>query len=191
LAHRFLAAADDVAISFAACGYACVADIRGHTAMVTAEQFTDATVKVGGSDAELTARLDAELTALGVAATGADNQETLSVRVVDDAGELVAGLTGWTWGGCGGINFVWVRADRRGQGWGTRLLAIAEAAVRARGCTRMVVSSMTFQAPAFYVRHGYVETGRTEGLPGGHADVHFLKALPGGAALADVDAAGP
>ena len=41
----------------------------------------------------------------------------------------------------------------------------------------MVVSSLTFQAPAFYERHGYVETGRTHGLPGGHADVHFLKVL--------------
>lgn len=37
---------------------------------------------------------------------------------------------------------------------------------------------VTFQAPAFYERHGYVETGRTEGLPvDGAADVHFVKRL--------------
>ena len=38
---------------------------------------------------------------------------------------------------------------------------------------------MTFQAPGFYRRHGYLENGRTQGLPGGHADVHFFKALAG------------
>lgn len=44
----------------------------------------------------------------------------------------------------------------------------------------MVLSSFTFQAPDFYRRHGYVETGRTEGLPvAGAADVHFRKTLPG------------
>ena len=38
--------------------------------------------------------------------------------------------------------------------------------------------SFTFQAPAFYERHGFVETGRTEALPvEGHADVHFVKVL--------------
>jgi hypothetical protein len=44
----------------------------------------------------------------------------------------------------------------------------------------MVLSSFTFQAPDFYRRHGYVETGRTEGLPvAGMADVHFRKSLVG------------
>ena len=37
---------------------------------------------------------------------------------------------------------------------------------------------VTFQAPAIYERYGFVETGRTEGLPvEGHADVHFVKLL--------------
>jgi GNAT superfamily N-acetyltransferase len=134
-------------------------------------------MRVGEQDADLAARLTEELTAFNNAATGADDERHLSVRVDDAAGLLVAGLVGWTWGGCGGINLVWVRADRRHQGWGARLLQAAEAEARARGCTRMVVSSMTFQAPEFYERHGYVETGRTLGLPGGHADIHFLKTL--------------
>jgi GNAT superfamily N-acetyltransferase len=141
------------------------------------DQFTATAVRVGAKDDDLSARLTDELTAFNGAATGADDERDLSVRVTDPGGELVAGLTGWTWGGCGGINLVWVRADRRHQGWGSRLIEAAEAEALVRGCTRMVVSSMTFQAPAFYEKHGYVETGRMEGLPGGHADVHFLKVL--------------
>jgi GNAT superfamily N-acetyltransferase len=144
---------------------------------VADDQLAGVTVRASDKDADLAARLGDELTAFNNAATGAHDERPLSVRITGDDGELVGGLTGWTWGGCGGINLMWVRADRRHQGWGSRLIGAAEAEVRARGCSRMVVSSMTFQAPGFYERHGYVETGRTLGLPGGHADVHFLKVL--------------
>ena len=73
---------------------------------------------------------------------------------------------------------VWVRADCWGSGVGADLLAAAEQIARDRGCHRLTVSSFTFQAPAFYERHGFVETGRTETLPvEGHADVHFVKVL--------------
>lgn len=47
-----------------------------------------------------------------------------------------------------------------------------------RGISRDVrKSSFTFQAPEFYQRHGYVETGRTSGIPGGAEDVHMSKRL--------------
>ncbi|GAA5187863.1 hypothetical protein GCM10023322_37150 [Rugosimonospora acidiphila] len=137
------------------------------------------TVDVVDGDSELKARLEKELTAFNVRMTGADDEASLSVRVTDQAGALVGGLAGWTWGGCGGIGLLWVREQSRREGWGSRLLRAAEQEARRRGCTRMVVSSMTFQAPGFYRRHGYVETGRTEGLPGGHSDVHFFKRLDG------------
>ena len=47
----------------------------------------------------------------------------------------------------------------------------------ARGCTQIVLSSHSFQAPEFYVRHGYVEYGRIEGYPHGHAQAHLVKDL--------------
>jgi GNAT superfamily N-acetyltransferase len=134
-------------------------------------------LSVGGTDPELAERLSAELTIFNNAATGADDEAGLSVRVVDASGDIVAGLSGWSWGGCGGISLVWVHADHRHEGWGGRMLAAAEAEAIGRGCTRMVVSSFTYQAPEFYRRHGYRETGRTEGLPAGSSDVHFVKYL--------------
>jgi GNAT superfamily N-acetyltransferase len=135
---------------------------------------------VGGKDADLDARLDAELTAYNLATSGIRDQAEFTVQIADDAGELVAGLSGWTWGTCAGISLVWVREDRRTQGAGARLLAAAESVARERGCHQIVVSSFTFQAPGFYERHGFVETGRTAGLPvDGAADVHLSKRLTG------------
>src|SRR5690242_11587038 len=67
-----------------------------------------ARVAVGGRDAVLDARLDDELTAYNLAASGSADQREVSVRVDDGAG-LVAGLSGWTWGTCAGIAMVWVR----------------------------------------------------------------------------------
>ena len=132
---------------------------------------------VGGKDAELDERLDAELSAYNLATSGVHDQAEFTVRI-DDAGELVAGLSGWTWGTCAGISLVWVREDRRAQGVGARLLEAADQVARERGCRQTVVSSFTFQAPGFYERHGFVETGRIEGLPiEGAADVHLMKRL--------------
>lgn len=139
---------------------------------------SDDLITVVGADPDLDAQLDAGLTAFNVQATGADDQRKLTVRVTGGDGRLVAGLSGWTWGTCCGISMVWVRADARREGWGAQLLAAAEAEARSRGCGQVVVSSFTFQAPGFYERHGYVETGRTEGIPrAGSADVHLRKAL--------------
>jgi GNAT superfamily N-acetyltransferase len=133
---------------------------------------------VGDKDAELDARLDAELTAYNLATSGVHEQAEFTVKITDDAGDLVAGLSGWTWGTCAGISLVWVREDRRAQGAGARLLEAADRVARERGCTQIVVSSFTFQAPGFYARHGFVETGRIEGLPiDGAADVHLVKRL--------------
>lgn len=137
-------------------------------------------VQIGTEDAALDQALSDGLDVVNAAATpGIAEQTPLTVKVCDDAGGLVAGLSGWTWGTCAGIAMVWVREDRRRDGWGARLLAAAEAEAQARGCTQVTVSSFTFQAPEFYRRHGYVEYARTEGLPvAGMADVHLRKDLP-------------
>ncbi|MDN3297730.1 GNAT family N-acetyltransferase [Streptomyces ficellus] len=135
-------------------------------------------ITVGGEDEELSDRLDEELTAFNTAATGAGDHAELSVRATDDeSGELIGGLTGWTWGGLGAVDMLWVREDQRGTGLGTRLMRAAEDEARRRGCGHMTVSSYSFQAPPFYRRLGYVETGRVEGVPGGHVDVYFQKSL--------------
>jgi ribosomal protein S18 acetylase RimI-like enzyme len=133
---------------------------------------------VGEGDDDLDARLDAGLDAHNRQALGGDDRRKITVRVDDEAGELIGGLRGWSWGTCAGISMLWVREDARRDGWGRRLLAAVEQVARERGCTQVVVSSFTFQAPGFYERCGYVETGRIEGLPvEGAADVQLRKLL--------------
>jgi GNAT superfamily N-acetyltransferase len=134
-------------------------------------------LQVGGRDPELSARLSDELDAVNLAATGADDQAGLTVKVTNAEGDLIAGLAGWTWGGCAGIEMVWVHAAHRKDGWGSRLIAAAEAEVRRRGCTEVSVTSFTFQAPGFYQRLGYVVTGQRLGIPGGAADMIMWKSL--------------
>ncbi|MGW0364307.1 GNAT family N-acetyltransferase [Streptomyces sp. NPDC002990] len=134
-------------------------------------------ITTGGRDSELDARLGKELDAFNQAATAGHEQAEFTVRITDGDGSLIAGLSGWSWGDRAGIELTWVREDSRGGGWGAKLLAAAEDEARRRGCRTIMVSSFTFQAPGFYARHGYEETARVPGLPGGHEDVYFLKQL--------------
>ncbi|WP_107771990.1 GNAT family N-acetyltransferase [Nocardioides sediminis] len=139
------------------------------------------TSAVGGADGELDERLSRELDVVNAAATpGIAAAEELTVRITDEAGDLVAGISGWTWGVAAGIAMTWVRADGRGTRLGARLLTDFEAEALRRGCTHVFVTSFTFQAPAFYERHGYVEFARWQDVPrAGEADVHLRKDLPG------------
>lgn len=143
------------------------------------DECNGAEVSVGHRDPELSERLSAGLDEVNFAATGtsAADQTSLTVKVVDESGGLVGGLAGWTWAGLFGIEMLWVRAQSREDGWGSRILRAAQDEARRRGCDRACVSSFTFQAPGFYERHGYRETGRTLGIPGGAADIHMFKEL--------------
>lgn len=135
-------------------------------------------ILVGDGDPDLDQRLSDELDAVNATATtGTPAARELTVQL-HDADGLVGGLSGWTWGVAAGIGMTWVRADRRGDGTGARLLAAFEDEARARGCTHVFTTSFTFQAPGFYERHGYVELFRWQDLPVvGQADVHLRKEL--------------
>jgi len=148
--------------------------------MSSSSPSSDATHRLvlGDGDSELDSRLSKELDTYNFAAVGESNLKEFTVKVEESSGELVAGLSGWTWGTCAGIGMVWVREDSRKEGWGGRMLEAAEGLARERGCRQLLVSSFTFQAPDFYRRNGYTEFARSEGLPvEGAADVHFVKAL--------------
>ena len=132
---------------------------------------------VSDVDDGLNERIDEELCAFNADMTGHRDLRPLRVAVRGDGGALLAGLSGSTWGGCGYIDLIWVRADRRHCGLGTRLLEAGEKEIRRRGCDQVALSTYSFQAPAFYIRAGYNECGRRSAFPHGHDQIHFVKRL--------------
>ena len=148
------------------------------SARVTTTRPPYRTVVAGGLP-DLDQRLSEELDVVNAAETpGVGAARELTVRVLDEDGELAAGLSGWSWGVAAGIAMTWVRERDRGHGLGAALLAGFEDEARERGCTHVFVTSFTFQAPGFYERHGYREIFRWHGVPTpGSDDVHLRKEL--------------
>lgn len=138
----------------------------------------DLRTTLGKADPALDQRLSDELNRFNAAATpGTAAAEELTVRVEQD-GQLIAGVSGWTWGQAAGIGMTWVSEDRRGTGIGANLLAAFEREAIDRGCTHVFVTSFTFQAPEFYQRLGYEEIFRWDSVPTqGRDDVHLRKEL--------------
>ena len=95
-------------------------------------------------------------------ATGYDDGRLLARCIRNDAGDVIAGFNGYTWGGCCELSHVWVDERYRGQG---------------RGCAQVVLATHSFQAPGFYERMGYEKKYAIEGRPKGYADIIYVKVL--------------
>ena len=117
------------------------------------------------------------LIAHNIAVTGYDDGRSLSCFLRDEAGGMVAGLDGFTWGGYAKIEWLWLAEHLRGSGLGQRLVEAAEAEAAARGCRVVRVDSHTFQAPGFYERLGYRQVGEAVDTPVGHGEVFYAKEL--------------
>ena len=96
---------------------------------------------------------------------------------VRNAGNVVAGISGWTWGDCCELQSLWVEPGLRGRGLATRLIAAAETEAAARGCTQTVHFTYDFQARALYEQNGYELVGRVEDFPSGTDVLWYRKRL--------------
>ena len=107
------------------------------------------------------------------AAMGLGDEVELAI-FVREAGRIVAGISGWTWGDCCELQSLWVEPGLSGRWLGIRLIAAAEAEAAARGCKQTVHFTFDFQARRLYERAGYELVGRVEGFPSG-ADVLWYR----------------
>lgn len=121
--------------------------------------------------------LEEQMFAYNMARTGYHDGRTVALLVRDEQGAIVAGLSGWTWGGMLKIEYLWVREDYRGKGYGRRMLEAAEAEGRARGCRQVALDTHSFQAPDFYPRFGYEVYGVLDDDPVGYKRYYFRKRL--------------
>jgi GNAT superfamily N-acetyltransferase len=117
------------------------------------------------------------LHAYNSAVAGSEAYTPLWIIGRDNAGTVQAGLRGWSFWSWLFVNWLWVAEAHRHRGLGSQLLLRAEAIARERGCIGVYLDTFSFQAPGFYLRHGYEEFGRLEGLPPNHARIWFRKRL--------------
>ena len=95
----------------------------------------------------------------------AAESEPLNLYVEDDSGQLMAGLVAETFGNWLEIEYLFVKEDLRGQGFGSQLLQQAESEAKKRNCRYVFVNTYQFQAPAFYQKHGYQEVFTLKDYP--------------------------
>jgi GNAT superfamily N-acetyltransferase len=103
--------------------------------------------------------------------------QPLQIYVRDTQQQLWGGIiasTIWTWLD---IDLFWLDEHLRGQDYGTRLIQMAEAEARRRGCFHSKVGTWSFQARGFYEKMGYHVVGQIDDFPPGATDYTLVKDL--------------
>ena len=108
---------------------------------------------------------------------GDDGHQALNIVEYDEDGKVIAGILGGTYWGWMYVDILWVRADHRGRGIGSALLRKAEQEAVRRGCHHVHLDTMSWQAPAFYQKHGYEVIGILPDIPSGNRKYLLMKAL--------------
>jgi len=110
--------------------------------------------------------------------SGIDDSRPLAVVVSDpDTNEVLGGITGRTSLGLLFIDLVFLPDELRGGGLGSRILELAEAEGRRRGCRAALLYTISFQAPRFYERHGWRVFGEIACDPPGTSRIFMTKTL--------------
>lgn len=112
------------------------------------------------------------------AITGQSDNSVLDIVITDPVtGEVLGGLVGRTSLGVFFINLVYLPDGLRKNGLGSKLLKDAEVEAKRRGCSRAVLFTISFQAPEFYRKHGYIVFGEVPCQPPGTSRIFMVKAL--------------
>ena len=116
---------------------------------------------------EMLLAIDAGLEQYNYAVAPLSEVQQLAAFATEPSGEVVGGAIGRTWGKCCELLQLWVATEVRSQGVGSRLLQSFEAHARTRGCGVFYLTTLSFQAPEFYRRHGYSVLAQIDGYPNG------------------------
>jgi GNAT superfamily N-acetyltransferase len=126
---------------------------------------------------ELDALLEERIYEFNSRATGFHDGASLNASVTNGNGDVAAGLSGHTWGGCCTIVLLWVDESMRGRGVGRALMRAAEEEAVRRGCRQMVLTTHSFQAPRFYEKLGFQRLAAIPNNPVGYQDLVYVKEL--------------
>lgn len=102
----------------------------------------------------------------------------LAVFVRDPrTGNVVGGLCGRSEYGLTYVDWLFLPKDLRGKGIGSRVLAMAEEEGRRRGCKRILLTTLSVEAPGFYKKQGYDVAATIDCEPPGLTRYYMLKEL--------------
>lgn len=108
---------------------------------------------------------------------GAPIGQDLAIAITDESGAAVGGLLGRTAGGWLAIELIFVPEHLRGQGLASRLVAMAEAEARTRGCHAAWLDTLNPDARRLYEKLGYTVFGTLPDYPVGFTRAFLRKAL--------------
>jgi len=115
----------------------------------------------------------------------ADHQLVVMTLAAEHSDEISGGLWATTAYANLHIELLFVPAELRSRGLGTRLLELAEQEAARRGCRAAWVETYSFGATAFYEHRGYTRFGELPDHPVGHSRIFLRKSLTDVAAAAD------
>ena len=108
---------------------------------------------------------------------GEDGHTPLNIIEYDKDGNIIGGILGGTYWGWMYIDILWVQENHRRKGIGSKLLREAEGEALRRGCHHVHLDTMSWQAPAFYQKHGYEVIGVLPDIPKGNQKLLLQKRL--------------
>jgi GNAT superfamily N-acetyltransferase len=96
-------------------------------------------------------------------------EQYIRLDAKDVGGQLLGGLRGLVFLSWLRVEVLWVADAARSQGLGSRLLAQAEQEAREMGAVGAALETFEWQAPGFYLKRGYTESGRIADYAKGYA----------------------
>lgn len=110
--------------------------------------------------------IEAPLIAYNIATFGKSDKRDLNIPLRNAEGVVEGGLVGYTARGWLYVRLLFIPQAARGQGFGPKLLAIAEQEARHRGCIGAYLDTMNPEALKVYQRCGYRLIGQHGPLNG-------------------------
>ncbi|VVN54908.1 Acetyltransferase [Pseudomonas fluorescens] len=122
--------------------------------------------------------LGSGLAAFNEGITGYNDRRPLTVLIKDaETRQILGGITGKTTLGTAFLDLFHLPDSLRGTGLGSQLLRAFEDEARRRGCLNAVLYTISFQAPGFYEKNGWVRFGEIPCALQGSSRIFLTKQL--------------
>jgi GNAT superfamily N-acetyltransferase len=123
------------------------------------------------------ARIETGLNEFNMAVSIVQDYRPVVILLRDTDEAVAGGLIGNRWGAWLHVRHLWIAERLRHQGYGSRLLRMAEEEATATRCRGAFLDTFSFQARPFYERNGYECFGELGDHPPGHSHCFMRKLL--------------